>query len=208
MFVADDLSSLRWDSTGGGVEIIDQTLLPHTLRWCHLPELSDFCHAISSMQVRGAPLIGITAAYGLARALVDDASDDNLQRARQTLAATRPTAINLQWALDQVTQAVEQLPVARRAEAQPTLRFDEAGPAYETPPLSLLASPDRIERHHLSDEALEENARMLENVLDDYGLELVASKASGLEDLKLEDLVARLPDGLATALRCWRQPGC
>jgi len=117
MFVADDLSSLRWDSTGGGVEIIDQTLLPHTLRWCHLPELSDFCHAISSMQVRGAPLIGITAAYGLARALVDDASDDNLQRARQTLAATRPTAINLQWALDQVTQAVEPLPVARRAEA-------------------------------------------------------------------------------------------
>lgn len=66
--------------------------LPHTLRWCHLPELNDFCHAISSMQVRGAPLIGITAAYGLARALADDASDDNLQRARQTLAATRPTA--------------------------------------------------------------------------------------------------------------------
>ena len=57
-----------------------------------------------------------------------------------------------------------------QAEAQPTLRFDDTGPAYETPPLSLLASPDRIERHHLSDEALEENARMLENVLDDYGV--------------------------------------
>jgi S-DNA-T family DNA segregation ATPase FtsK/SpoIIIE len=55
-------------------------------------------------------------------------------------------------------------------EAQPRLRFDEARPAYETPPLSLLASPDRIERHQLSDEALEENARMLENVLDDYGV--------------------------------------
>ena len=55
-------------------------------------------------------------------------------------------------------------------EAQPRLRFDDAKPAYETPPLSLLASPDRIERHHLSDEALEENARMLENVLDDYGV--------------------------------------
>jgi S-DNA-T family DNA segregation ATPase FtsK/SpoIIIE len=55
-------------------------------------------------------------------------------------------------------------------EAQPRLRFDEAKPAYETPPLSLLASPDRIERHQLSDEALEENARMLENVLDDYGV--------------------------------------
>jgi len=57
-----------------------------------------------------------------------------------------------------------------QAEAQPTLRFDDATPAYETPPLSLLASPDRIERHHLSNEALEENARMLENVLDDYGV--------------------------------------
>ncbi|MGI1662281.1 DNA translocase FtsK [Palleronia sp. KMU-117] len=57
-----------------------------------------------------------------------------------------------------------------RAEAQPALRFDDKAPAYETPPLSLLASPDRIERHQLSDEALEENARMLENVLDDYGV--------------------------------------
>jgi len=69
------------------------------------------------MQVRGAPLIGITAAYGLARALADDASDDNLRQACQTLAATRPTAINLQWALDQVALAVEPLPVAQRAAA-------------------------------------------------------------------------------------------
>ncbi len=57
-----------------------------------------------------------------------------------------------------------------RAEAQPSLRFDDTAPAYETPPLGLLASPDGITRHHLSDEALEENARMLESVLDDYGV--------------------------------------
>jgi S-DNA-T family DNA segregation ATPase FtsK/SpoIIIE len=62
------------------------------------------------------------------------------------------------------------------AEAQPRLRFDEPAPAYELPPLSLLANPGTIQRHALSDEALEENARMLENVLDDYGVkgEIVA----------------------------------
>jgi len=57
-----------------------------------------------------------------------------------------------------------------RAEAQPALQFDEPAQAYEHPPLSLLSSPVAIERHHLSDDALEENARMLENVLDDYGV--------------------------------------
>jgi S-DNA-T family DNA segregation ATPase FtsK/SpoIIIE len=57
------------------------------------------------------------------------------------------------------------------AEAQPTLQFEEAPqPEYELPPLNLLTNPDSITRHHLSDEALEENARMLENVLDDYGV--------------------------------------
>ncbi|MEM6728716.1 MAG: DNA translocase FtsK, partial [Pseudomonadota bacterium] len=57
-----------------------------------------------------------------------------------------------------------------KAEAQPTLAFEDTRPDYEHPPLSLLMNPDEVERHHLSDEALEENARMLENVLDDYGV--------------------------------------
>ena len=62
-------------------------------------------------------------------------------------------------------------PSARaKAEAQPQLSFDETHPGFELPPLSLLESPDVVQRHHLSDEALEENARMLENVLDDYGV--------------------------------------
>jgi methylthioribose-1-phosphate isomerase len=116
MFTADDLCSLRWDPVSRAVEIIDQTLLPHTLRWCHLDSLAAFCHAIKSMQVRGAPLIGITAAFGLAHALAEDASDENLERAARELLATRPTAVNLRWALQLVAGAVRELDPARRAE--------------------------------------------------------------------------------------------
>jgi len=117
MFSNDDLCSLRWDPVIERVEVIDQTLLPHALRWCHLDSLPAFCHAISSMQVRGAPLIGITAAFGLAHALAEDASDAALTRASAALLATRPTAVNLRWALEQVTRAVRHLPSAQRAEA-------------------------------------------------------------------------------------------
>ncbi len=107
MFNNDDLSSLRWDAVSGRVEIIDQTLLPHTLRWCHLDSLDSYCHAISSMQVRGAPLIGITAAFGLAHALEVDGSNAGLSRACDQLLATRPTAVNLRWALEQVRAAID-----------------------------------------------------------------------------------------------------
>jgi methylthioribose-1-phosphate isomerase len=118
MFSTDELCSLRWDPVSQAVEIIDQTLLPHTLRWCHLDSLDAFCHAISTMQVRGAPLIGITAAFGLAHALGEDPSTDNLEAASATLLATRPTAVNLRWALEQVAGAVRDLePAARGAAA-------------------------------------------------------------------------------------------
>ena len=117
MFSNDNLCSLRWDPVSQAVEIIDQTLLPHTLRWCHLDSLAAFCHAISSMQVRGAPLIGITAAFGLAHALAEDASTANLERASAALLATRPTAVNLGWALQLVAGAVRELEPAMRAEA-------------------------------------------------------------------------------------------
>jgi methylthioribose-1-phosphate isomerase len=113
----DDLCSLRWDARRGCVEVIDQTLLPHTLQWCHLDSLDAFCHAISAMQVRGAPLIGITAAFGLAHALAEDASDTGLTRASEALLATRPTAVNLRWALQQVTDAVKSLPLDERPAA-------------------------------------------------------------------------------------------
>jgi len=117
MFSSNDLCSLRWDAVSNKVEVIDQTLLPHALRWCHLDSLPAFCHAISTMQVRGAPLIGITAAFGLAHALSDDASNENLAGASTALLATRPTAVNLRWALEQIAVTVRDLPPAVRAQA-------------------------------------------------------------------------------------------
>ena len=117
MFDNDDLCSLRWDEVSGAVEIIDQTLLPHILRWCHLDSLHAYCHAISCMQVRGAPLIGVTAAFGLARALAEDPSLEQLERAAAALRATRPTAVNLRWALEEVALAVRELPEEQRAAA-------------------------------------------------------------------------------------------
>jgi methylthioribose-1-phosphate isomerase len=117
LFGSDELCSLRWDSASEKVEVIDQTLLPHTVHWCHLDSLSAYCHAISSMQVRGAPLIGVTAAFGLAHALFDDPSNEHLESASAALLATRPTAVNLRWALEQVTSAVSHLEPAERARA-------------------------------------------------------------------------------------------
>ena len=115
MFSTDDLSSLRWDAVSGAVEIIDQTLLPHTLRWVHLDSLEAYCHAISAMQVRGAPLIGITAAFGLAHAIAEDASEVNMAAASSRLLATRPTAVNLRWALETMERKLCSVPLAARA---------------------------------------------------------------------------------------------
>ena len=81
------------------VDIIDQTVLPHAYRILRLASLEDAAHAIRAMQVRGAPLIGVTAAYGLALALAQRPDDASLNAALATLAATRPTAVNLHWAL-------------------------------------------------------------------------------------------------------------
>jgi methylthioribose-1-phosphate isomerase len=74
-------------------------------------------HAIRTMQVRGAPLIGVAAAYGVCLALRQDASDASLERVYAELNATRPTAVNLRWALDQVRAAVVSLPPSERAAA-------------------------------------------------------------------------------------------
>ncbi len=89
--------SLWYDTESDTVRIIDQTRLPHELAIASLNSLQDVCVAIESMQVRGAPLIGVTAAYGIYLALREDSSV--LESAIQSLAATRPTAINLHWAL-------------------------------------------------------------------------------------------------------------
>jgi methylthioribose-1-phosphate isomerase len=102
---------------GWSVGVIDQTLLPHRYATVRLATLDDVANAISTMQVRGAPLIGAAAAYGVCLALRADASDESLERACTTLLATRPTAINLKWALDQMTAAVRNLKREARVAA-------------------------------------------------------------------------------------------
>jgi methylthioribose-1-phosphate isomerase len=107
-----------WPSDDGrSVEIIDQTRLPHEIATVKLKTLDDAAYAIQAMLVRGAPLIGVTAAYGLALALRADPSDAALDKAAAHLAEQRPTAVNLRWALDQVSLAVRQAPPAERAAA-------------------------------------------------------------------------------------------
>jgi methylthioribose-1-phosphate isomerase len=95
---------------GWSVSIIDQTRLPHRFEIARLKTLDDAARAISTMQVRGAPLIGATAAYGVCLAMRDDASDAGLDAACATLAATRPTAINLAWALDEMRASLRNRP--------------------------------------------------------------------------------------------------
>jgi len=87
---------------GWSVDIIDQTVLPHRLEIMHLQDLNAAACAISDMRVRGAPLIGATAAYGMALAMHRDASDEALTKAAEVLMATRPTAVNLRWAVDEM----------------------------------------------------------------------------------------------------------
>jgi len=111
-----------WPSADGrAVEIIDQTQLPHRYAVARLDTVADAAHAIRTMQVRGAPLIGATAAWGLWLALRVDPSDPALDRAHAELLATRPTAVNLRWALDRVRAAAGPLrPYARAAAARET----------------------------------------------------------------------------------------
>ncbi len=102
---------------GVTVGIIDQTLLPHDLVTLGLETLEDAAHAISAMLVRGAPLIGATAAYGVALALRHDPSNAGIERACRLLAATRPTAVNLRWALDEMRALLAPLPREERLDA-------------------------------------------------------------------------------------------
>jgi methylthioribose-1-phosphate isomerase len=108
--------SLSYDADRACVRIIDQTLLPAQLHWRELVAVDDFFEAIAGMQVRGAPLIGICAAYGLALALLRDPSLHNLQQCQARLSAARPTAVNLDWALRRLAQRVAALPEAERGE--------------------------------------------------------------------------------------------
>jgi methylthioribose-1-phosphate isomerase len=102
---------------GWSVRIIDQTKLPHSFEIASLRTVEEAATAIRAMQVRGAPLIGATAAYGICLAMHDDPSDATLERAAAALAATRPTAVNLRWAVDAMVAAVADLPEGDRTAA-------------------------------------------------------------------------------------------
>lgn len=109
--------SLWWDTESGALRIIDQRWLPHDFRVQPLTTMQDFTDAITQMRVRGAPLIGATAAYGMALAMRLDPSDTALDAAYARLNATRPTAINLRWALDRCRAALRPLAGSDRAAA-------------------------------------------------------------------------------------------
>ncbi len=127
---------------GWSVGIIDQTRLPHAFATLRLTTLEDAAHAISSMQTRGAPLIGAVAAYGLCLALRVDASDAALERAYDLLLATRPTAVNLKWGLDEIVAAVRNRPRGERVAAA----YARAAAICEED----VASNDAIGRHGLA----------------------------------------------------------
>ena len=103
--------------------IFDQARLPHELVTLTLRDAEAAAHAIVSMQTRGAPLIGAVGAYGLALAMREDPSDENLIRVHDMLAETRPTAINLRWALKRMVDALRNQPREQRA----ALAWKEAG---------------------------------------------------------------------------------
>ena len=106
-----------WPAANGwAVEIIDQTRLPHIFETVRLETVDQAARAIRDMLVRGAPLIGATAAYGMALAMRRDPSDTGLDAAYEVLLATRPTAVNLRWALDDLRRRLVPLGIADRAE--------------------------------------------------------------------------------------------
>ena len=103
------------DRAAGRVHVIDQRQLPHRFEVQALDDVAAVVVAIRDMWVRGAPLIGVSAAYGLALQAGADASDDALARAAQALLAARPTAVNLAWAVRRVMATVAAVPLAQRA---------------------------------------------------------------------------------------------
>jgi methylthioribose-1-phosphate isomerase len=134
--------SIWLEPDGWSVGAVDQTKLPHEFVVARIASCEEAADAISSMLVRGAPLIGATAAYGVALAMRVDGSDVALDRAYAALIATRPTAINLKWALDQMKAALLPLAASARAEAA----YARAGEIAEQD----IAINKRIGRHGLA----------------------------------------------------------
>src|SRR3989338_9130409 len=99
------------------VEVIDQTKLPHVFEIAKIDSLQQMIAAIKTMQVRGAPLIGAAAAYGVALAMQQDSGDYHLQQAAKLLIQSRPTAVNLRWAVQRMLGRLLPYPVANRVQA-------------------------------------------------------------------------------------------
>ena len=104
------------NADGKSVRVIDQTLLPHLFKTVEWRTVEDVVAGIRNMVVRGAPLIGASAGYGIALAMVVDPSDKAFERAYEILFASRPTAVNLRWALDRMRSVLLPLEPSRRAE--------------------------------------------------------------------------------------------
>jgi methylthioribose-1-phosphate isomerase len=133
----------------GSVLILDQTLLPGDARLMRLRTLEDAAEAISVMRVRGAPLIGATAAYGVALGLTPAADDVRLEQVLSVLAATRPTAVNLHWALDRMGERLRPL----RPEMRQTAAWEEA---------RAIAELDRQSNHAIGDHGMPLLARSVQ----------------------------------------------
>ena len=117
-----NINGKRWrtiwlEPNGNSIGVIDQRKLPHKLTSQIIYNHEEAALAIQSMIIRGAPLIGVTGAYGLMLALQKDPSDISLNKAYAELLSTRPTAINLIWALRRIRELVQKLPSEHRAEA-------------------------------------------------------------------------------------------
>jgi methylthioribose-1-phosphate isomerase len=114
----NDFRTIWLNADGSSVDVIDQTKLPHGFEVLTLRTAADAADAIKRMVVRGAPLIGATAAYGMALATAEDASEAGLARAFELLLRSRPTAVNLRWALERMRARLSPLsPSARKSAA-------------------------------------------------------------------------------------------
>ena len=113
--------TIRLNDDGISVSVIDQTLLPHSFKIIQWRTVEDVAEGIRNMVVRGAPLIGASAAYGVALGMLCDASDKGIQRAYELLLASRPTAVNLRWALDRMRDVLLLTEPEHRAPAAFTL---------------------------------------------------------------------------------------
>ncbi|HWC27484.1 MAG TPA: S-methyl-5-thioribose-1-phosphate isomerase [Solirubrobacteraceae bacterium] len=143
--------AIAWD--GARLTLLDQTLLPDEERWIALHGAADTARAIARLAVRGAPNIGIAAAYGLAMEIERAPGDEELRAAARVLREARPTAVNLAWAVDRVAAAALSAPHARRAAVARTeaesihAREDAASLAIALAGADLLAGSRRILTH-------------------------------------------------------------